>query len=117
MSTIMREFLSTVHDSARYICPLCADSRKKKSERTLSVTVEGDGVKYTCWHCSEAGGYTYKQLRNEPPRPRISPAPRAISVPKDSDADKVESYLASRGINYSLVRDKFKVVGEQNTLA
>jgi len=111
MSTIMREFLSTVHDSARYICPLCADSRKKKNERTLSVTVEGDGVKYTCWHCTEAGGYTYKQLRNEPPRPRISPAPRAISVPKDSDADNVGSYLASRGINYSLVKDKFKVVG------
>ena len=111
MSTVMKEFLSTVHDSARYICPLCADSRKKKNERTLSVTVEGDGVKYTCWHCTEAGGYTYKQLRNESPRPRISPAPRAISVPRDSDADKVESYLASRGINYSLVKDKFKVVG------
>ena len=111
MSTVMKDFLSTVHDSARYICPLCADSRKKKNERTLSVTVEGDGVKYTCWHCTEAGGYTHKQLRNEPPRPRISPAPRAISVPKDSDADNVESYLASRGINYSLVKDKFKVVG------
>ena len=114
MSTVMREFLSTVNDTARYICPLCADSRKKKSERTLSVTVEGDGVKYTCWHCSEAGGYTYKQLKNwhEPPQTRTRPpAPRAISVPKDSDAGKVEGYLASRGINYSLVKDRFKVVG------
>ena len=111
MSTVMKDFLSTVHDSARYICPLCSESRKKKSERTLSVTVEGDGVKYTCWHCDEAGGYTYKQLRNEPQIPRSTPAPRAISVPKDSNADNVQGYLSGRGINYSLVKDKFKVVG------
>mgnify|MGYP003677795617 CR=1 FL=1 len=110
MSTTMKDFLSTVHDSARYICPLCADSRKKKTERTLSVTVEGDGLKYTCWHCDEAGGYTYQQL-SEPVRPKISPPPRAISVPKDSNADNVQSYLSGRGINYSLVKDKFKVVG------
>jgi len=110
MSTTMKDFLSTVQDSARYICPLCSGSRKKKTERTLSVTVEGDGVKYTCWHCDEAGGYTYQQLRDEPVRPRNSPPPRAISVPKDSDETRVENYLASRGINYSLVKNKFKVV-------
>ena len=111
MSTIMKNFLSTVNDSARYICPLCADTRKKKTERTLSVTVEGDSIKYTCWHCDEAGGYTYKQLRNEPQVSRSAPPPRAISVPKSSNTSDVEIYLASRGINYSLVKNKFKVVG------
>lgn len=111
MSNVMKNFLSTVNDSARYICPLCSDQRKKKNERTLSVSVENDGIKYTCWHCAEAGGYTFKQLRGEVSRPASSPAPRAISVPKSSDSTNVENYLASRGINYSLVKDKFKVVG------
>ena len=110
MSNVMKNFLSTVNDSARYICPLCSDQRKKKNERTLSVSVENDGIKYTCWHCAEAGGYTFKQLRGEVSRPASPPAPRAISVPKSSDSTNVENYLASRGINYSLVKDKFKVV-------
>ena len=111
MSNVMKNFLSTVNDSARYICPLCSDQRKKKNERTLSVSVENDGIKYTCWHCAEAGGYTFKQLRGEVSRPASPPAPRAISVPKSSDSINVENYLSSRGINYSLVKDKFKVVG------
>ena len=89
MSNTMKEFLSTVRDTNRYICPLCSETRKKKSERTLSVTVDNESVKYTCWHCDEAGGFSHEQLRQafQPP-PQQAPKPRAISVPKESDEDK-----------------------------
>ena len=111
MSNTMKEFLSTVRDTNRYICPLCSETRKKKSERTLSVTVDNEAVKFTCWHCNEAGGFSHEQLRQafQPP-PQQAPKPRAISVPKESDEDKVKGYLAGRGINYLRVKDKFKIV-------
>jgi transposase-like protein len=40
MSTVLDEFLSTVNQSARYVCPMCSKDRKKKTDRTLSVTVD-----------------------------------------------------------------------------
>lgn len=112
MSNQLKEFLSTVIDSNRYICPLCSTTRKKKTERTLSVTVEDEAVLYHCWHCKEQGAFSHEQLRQAAqPIPQKTTPPRAISVPKQSDDDNVKEYLAERGINYSRVKDKFKIVG------
>jgi hypothetical protein len=55
MSTVLDEFLSTVNQSARYVCPMCSKDRKKKTDRTLSVTVDFDGTKYFCHHCGISG--------------------------------------------------------------
>ena len=37
----LESLLENVTTSARYICPVCAPTRKKKNEKTLSVTFEG----------------------------------------------------------------------------
>jgi twinkle protein len=116
MSNEMKEFLSTVRDTNRYICPLCSHKRKKKGDRTLSVTVTNEDVKYTCWHCSEQGAYTFKQLRGEtrsPSRTTSPPPPRAISVPKDIDEEIIRDYLQGRSIDYERVKGKFKIVSGQ----
>ena len=111
MSTTMKEFLATVQNSNRYLCPLCSSSRKKKSDRTLSVELTPETVIYNCFHCNESGGYSHEQLRASPrPTPKAPPPPRAISVPKNSDEQKISDFLAARSINYLQVKDKFKIV-------
>jgi hypothetical protein len=111
MSTVLDEFLSTVNQSARYVCPMCSKDRKKKTDRTLSVTVDFDGTKYFCHHCGISGvkaekPYYEKYLDQQD----ISSTVRAISVPKTSDDAQIETSLSERGIDYSRVKDKFHVV-------
>jgi len=111
MSTVLDEFLSTVNQSARYVCPMCSKDRKKKTDRTLSVTVDTDGTKYFCHHCGISGvkaekPYYEKYLDQQDTVSTV----RAISVPKVSDDGQIEESLSARGIDYSKVKDKFKIV-------
>ena len=34
----------------RLVCPSCSHMRKKKHEKTLSLTRDGDKILYYCWH-------------------------------------------------------------------
>jgi len=42
-------------DATRIKCPECSEGRKKKSERTLSVTQKDNKYLYNCWHCGISG--------------------------------------------------------------
>lgn len=109
MSTdTMRSFLSTVKESNRFVCPLCAPERKNKRDRSLSVTVDREGVLWNCHHCGDAGKHTHKTLENLN-RPKV-PAPVAISVPKVSNISMLEEYLLTRGIDYNKINDRFTIV-------
>lgn len=102
---ILDTFLSTVNQSGRYICPVCTPERKKKTERTLSVTIENEGTVYMCHHCEVSGNHKQKD--------NYRPVVTAISIPKKPNAeelDGVSSYLEGRGINYERVKDKFQIV-------
>ena len=39
----------------RITCPSCNHLRKKKHEKTLSLTRDGDKILYHCWHCQLQG--------------------------------------------------------------
>ena len=39
----------------RITCPSCNHLRKKKHEKTLSLTRDGDKILYQCWHCQLSG--------------------------------------------------------------
>lgn len=43
----------------RIKCPNCSEQRKKKTEKTMSLSIEGEAVLYNCWHC-EISGKIYK---------------------------------------------------------
>jgi twinkle protein len=92
---------------------MCAKDRKKKSERTLSVTVDHDGTKYFCHHCGISGVKVeepfYEKYIEEKPK-QVESVVRAISVPKNTDDSLIESALHARGIDYSKVKDKFNIV-------
>ena len=114
MSTqVMREFLSTIQESNRYLCPECSHKRKNKHDRSLSVTVDGEGVMWKCHHCDSEGRHTHKTLKDglSPIKKYTAPtAPTAISVPKESDMSVAEKYLATRGVRYESIKDRFKIV-------
>ena len=42
-------------ENCRIICPYCGPTRKKKNEKTLSVTKFTDRFVYNCHHCEESG--------------------------------------------------------------
>lgn len=108
-TTDLESLLETITTSARYICPACAPQRKKKTEKTLSVTFEGQDLIYYCHHCNVSGRKVNKPFY-EVEIEKTEAVVRAISVPKTSDETEIESFLASRSIDYSLVKDKYNVV-------
>ena len=107
MQDLLDNFLSTITETGRYICPVCSKTRKKQNERTLQVTFKTDGVVFHCHHCLIEGK---RKEKKEKDRDYSPPPVRAISVPKISDDELISAYLAGRSINYSLVKDKFNVV-------
>ncbi len=110
MSTVdLESLLENVTTSSRYVCPECAPKRKKKNEKTLSVTFEGDDLIYYCHHCNVSG-----RKNNQPHYEKYIEKPetkvRAISVPKQVDETDISAFLNRRGIEYSAVKDKYRVV-------
>jgi len=105
---ILETFLSTVDQTGRYICPVCTPERKKKTDRTLAVTVETDGLLYKCHHCEISGLHRDRDANKY--RPKVT----AISMPKKSDDQdenaRLALYLKSRGITYHKVRDRYDIV-------
>ena len=97
----------SVFDDCRINCPECGDQRKKKNQKTLSVTVEGNDCLFYCHHCHISGKWKRPDLYQKP-----EPVPqkvRAISVPAASDQGLISDYLTSRSINPESVAD-FQVV-------
>ena len=58
----LEEFVLQYNQSARVKCPECGDSRKKKNEKTLSITVNHDHSLYHCHHCGLSGGIKRKSF-------------------------------------------------------
>jgi len=110
MSTLdLESLLQNVTTSTRYICPVCGPNRKKKNEKTLSVTFEDGDVIYYCHHCQISGRKTKAPFYEEhlsKPESKV----RAISVPKQIDQTDISAFLNRRGIDYSAVKDKYRVV-------
>jgi len=73
---VLRDYSEGTH---RTICPCCSHTRKNKTEPCLSVTIDGDGVAYQCWHgCGFKGGFSDRPPETEyKPRRRDEPAARS----------------------------------------
>jgi len=92
-------------ESGRFECRSCSPDRKKKNQKTLSVSVDGDNLLYNCWHCELSG----KQKR-KPYTQDFEPAKvTAISRPKTIDKELISEFLNGRGISLERV-DGFKIV-------
>ena len=56
-ATVRNTDLKGENNPVRIKCPECSSQRKKKTERTLSVTRKDGKFLYQCWHCGISGGY------------------------------------------------------------
>ena len=57
-ATVRNTDLKGENNPVRIKCPECSSQRKKKTERTLSVTRKDGKFLYQCWHCGISGGYS-----------------------------------------------------------
>ena len=93
----IKEVLTAVYEDCRIPCPACSDSRKKKHEKTLSVTINVDGSKvYFCHHCGESGSL-FK------PKPTYSQERKVATIepPAAVDKSRIEEFFSARGILWS----------------
>ena len=51
---INSEYLAD-QQNKRIECPACSPHRKKKNQKTLSLTRDSDKILYQCWHCQLSG--------------------------------------------------------------
>jgi len=93
----IEEQLSAVVDSCRVACPACSGDRKKKHEKTLSVTVNPDGTKlYFCHHCGESGSI-FKKKEYFPKESKVTRIQPRATV----DESSISTFFSNRGILWS----------------
>ena len=85
----------------KIVCPICAQTRKKKNERTLSLRVESDGTLYQCWHCQASG---VVPLEEEP----IASGRKIMTLAKQDEIGELNKktleWLHKRGISEETAR-------------
>ncbi len=81
-------------------CPECHHTRSKhKHDKSLSLNVDSDGVRYHCHHCGISGGWMHQGMSQAPVRRD------PIRLPKDSASNQeAKQYLISRNITESVIQ-------------
>ena len=99
----LEDWILGIDGAGRFECPVCGPTRKKKNQKTLSVTVDGDYVLYNCWHCELSGKKKKKSYIPEPSK--IT----AISKPKTVNKELISKFLSGRKIDLEKVGE-FNIV-------
>jgi twinkle protein len=90
--------------SFRRTCFACAETRKNKHARTLSVTIDAVHAVWMCWHC-EAKGMVWLdpasfEWKDEPPKPKAKPFLKGVVKELGTTLDSVsKTFLKGRGIS------------------
>ena len=99
----LEDWILGIDGAGRFECPVCGPTRKKKNQKTLSVTVDGDYVLYNCLHCELSGKKKKKSYIPEPSK--IT----AISKPKTVNKELISKFLSGRKIDLDKVAE-FNIV-------
>ena len=99
----LEDWILGIDGAGRFECPVCGPTRKKKNQKTLSVTVDGDYVLYNCWHCELSG--KKKKKSYIPETSKIT----AISKPKTVNKELISKFLSGRKIDLDKVSE-FNIV-------
>lgn len=82
--------------SNRIRCPECSHTRRKKTERCMSVTVYDDRTTYQCHHCDLSGAFSHTEREYKP-----------VNIKKLEPKAEI-GYLKSRKISQATI-NKYKV--------
>lgn len=90
------EFVRGFTSSSRENCPACSADRKKKNQKTLSITVKPDATVYMCWHCGVSGGIKrekfYEAYMSDS---KITKIPTQLN----SNVDQIQQFFLGRGVD------------------
>ena len=95
----------------RIKCPSCGDTRKKKNQKTMGVTVDGEGTLYNCFHCGISG-------KIFPEKSYIKPVSMTVSKPKKRintlEQDRYSfDFLEKRGISKEIAKQYGVISGKK----
>jgi len=111
----MQEIGLDMAKSGKYICPVCSHERKNKTDRSLSVTFEQDGVLYHCHNvgCENSGFIPYEERKFKVQTKNYTRPSKPIE--KDNK-EKIYDYFSKRGISKETI-DAYQIgVNEQNEI-
>ena len=103
----------------RITCPSCNHLRKKKHEKTLSLTRDGDKILYQCWHCQLSGAVNMNKQPTKSSTKKTTP----IAVLQQPEVKNTgvgggkikqtqKQFLKSRGISEDTAK-KYGVLWEE----
>ena len=58
----LEDYVLSYNTDARVKCPDCGDQRKKKNQKTFSITIKPDSNLYHCHHCGLSGAVRRKKF-------------------------------------------------------
>ena len=87
-------------------CPSCQGSRTKhRSDKPLSIKVDGKGVQYRCHHCGAEGGWVHRRGRDiiDFSTEREMAKPKPIKVDSNTYNEVAFDYLKNRKIAEEII--------------
>jgi len=96
------EIIEQQSRDGRINCPECTPDRKKKHERTLSITVAPTETLYYCHHCGIAGRFKrdpfYEKYQGKDiSQPKAKAKIVQIPTQLNSGVNKIDNFFAARG--------------------
>ncbi len=94
------EIIQNQYTTCRIVCPECGPYRKKKHERTLSISVSSTEIMYNCWHCPLSGKLPREPYYSKYMNPEPTPAPNKVTrIPTclNDSTTKITEFFAARG--------------------
>ena len=92
----------------RIKCPQCGDTRKNKSQKTMGVTINGEGTLYNCFHCGISGKIALKKSYIKPVYMPVSKPEKRVNVPENNEY--FYEFLKKRGISKDIAK-QYGVIG------
>ena len=98
--TRTEEIISQYTQDCRIPCPECSADRRKKNEKTMSITVHPDRILYDCHHCTAQGVIHMKPIKDyvaileEQKRKKVTKLPTKLN----EDNDLIAQFFAHRGV-------------------
>ena len=97
----IQDYVLQYHSDTREICPACSDERKKKNEKTLSITVKPDAVVYLCHHCGVHGGVKRKPFYEDYMVENVTKIPTQLNY----NVDLIKEFFKNRGVELGDLND------------
>ena len=92
----------------RIKCPSCGNTRKKKNQKTMGVTITGNQALYNCFHCGISGKILPEKLSVIPPSTPVSKPTERVNALEHNQY--LYSFLEKRGIAKDIAK-QYGVIG------